>query len=94
MSKAFADPRDANYIASANQPHAAALASDYTALGIQLERRGIKIDEITQRRRQIQGGRSLLGRRHGRHALRPLSRDRASRATCSRSSRTARSSTS
>ena len=40
MSKGFADPRDASYIASANQPHAAALAADYTALGIQLERRG------------------------------------------------------
>ena len=37
----YADPRDASYIASANQPHAAALASDYAALGAQLERRGI-----------------------------------------------------
>ena len=34
MSKGFADPRDASYIASANQPQAAALATDYTALGI------------------------------------------------------------
>ncbi len=49
---AFADPRDANYIASANQPHAATLASDYAHLGAQLERRGIKIDEIT---RQVAG---------------------------------------
>jgi L-rhamnose isomerase / sugar isomerase len=45
---AFADPRDANYIASANQAHAAALAADYAALGTQLERRGIAIDEITR----------------------------------------------
>ena len=45
---AFADPRDANYIASANQPHAAALVADYAHLGTQLERRGIKIDEITK----------------------------------------------
>jgi len=48
MSKAFADPRDANYIASANEPQAAAHASDYTALGLQLERRGVKIDDITR----------------------------------------------
>jgi L-rhamnose isomerase/sugar isomerase len=45
----FADPRDANYIASANRPHAAALAGDYTALGVQLQRRGIAIDEITRK---------------------------------------------
>jgi L-rhamnose isomerase/sugar isomerase len=45
----FADPRDANYIASANKPHAAALAGDYTALGVQLQRRGIAIDEITRK---------------------------------------------
>jgi L-rhamnose isomerase/sugar isomerase len=44
----YADPRDATYIASANQPHAAALASDYAALGAQLERRGIRIDDITR----------------------------------------------
>jgi L-rhamnose isomerase/sugar isomerase len=48
MSKGFADPRDANYIASANQPQASTVSSDYTALGIQLERRGIKIDDITR----------------------------------------------
>ena len=45
---AFADPRDANYIASANKPHAATLATDYTALGVQLQRRGIAIDDITR----------------------------------------------
>jgi L-rhamnose isomerase/sugar isomerase len=45
----FADPRDANYIASANEPHASALAADYTALGVQLQRRGISIDEITRK---------------------------------------------
>jgi L-rhamnose isomerase/sugar isomerase len=45
---AFADPRDANNIASANQPHAAALAADYAHLGTQLERRGVKIDDISQ----------------------------------------------
>ena len=45
---AFADPRDANYIASANKAHAAALAADYAALGAQLERRGIAIDDITR----------------------------------------------
>jgi L-rhamnose isomerase/sugar isomerase len=45
---AFADPRDANYIASANKAHAPALATDYTALGAQLERRGIAIDEVTR----------------------------------------------
>src|SRR5215213_5320054 len=44
----YADPRDANYLASANKPLAGALSSDYTALGAQLERRGIKIDEITR----------------------------------------------
>jgi L-rhamnose isomerase/sugar isomerase len=44
----YADPRDASYIASANQPHASALASDYAALGAQLERRGIRIDDITR----------------------------------------------
>ena len=45
---AFADPRDANYIASANKAHAAALAADYAALGTQLERRGVAIDDITR----------------------------------------------
>jgi len=45
----FADPRDANYIASANKSHASALAADYTALGVQLQRRGISIDEITRK---------------------------------------------
>src|SRR6188508_1957349 len=48
MAKAFADPRDASFIASANQSHAAALSSDYVALGTQLERRGINIDDVTR----------------------------------------------
>src|SRR5689334_19013785 len=46
---AFADPRDANYIASANKPHAAALTADYNALGLQLARRGVDIDDVTRR---------------------------------------------
>jgi len=45
---AYADPRDANYIASANKARAAALATDYSALGAQLQRRGINIDDITR----------------------------------------------
>src|SRR6185436_11140819 len=45
---AFADPRDANYIASANKPQAAALAADYAALGTQLARRGVDIDAVTR----------------------------------------------
>jgi L-rhamnose isomerase / sugar isomerase len=45
---AYADPRDASYIASANQPHAATLAADYAHLGEQLERRGIRIDDVTR----------------------------------------------
>ena len=45
---AFADPRDANFIASANKPHAAALAADYAALGTQLARRGVDIDAVTR----------------------------------------------
>jgi L-rhamnose isomerase/sugar isomerase len=45
---AFADPRDPDYIASANQPQAAALAADYAALGTQLARRGVNIDDITR----------------------------------------------
>ena len=45
---AHADPRDANTIASANKPHAAALAADYSHLGEQLERRGVKIDDVTR----------------------------------------------
>ena len=48
MSAPFADPRDANYIASANQPHAAPLAADYAHLGQQLARSGIQIDEVTK----------------------------------------------
>jgi L-rhamnose isomerase/sugar isomerase len=44
----YADPRDASYIASANKPHAAALAADYAALGAQLQRRGIDIDGVTR----------------------------------------------
>jgi len=46
---AFADPRDANYIASANKPHAATLTADYNALGLQLARRGVDIDDVTRR---------------------------------------------
>jgi len=46
---AFADPRDANYIASANKTHAGTLATDYMALGAQLARRGHSIDDITRR---------------------------------------------
>src|SRR3954467_2456492 len=46
---AFADPRDANHIASANKPYAAALARDYAALGEQLQRRAVDIDDITRR---------------------------------------------
>jgi L-rhamnose isomerase/sugar isomerase len=48
MSSAFADPRDANFIASANQPLAADLAADYANLGAQLARRGVDIDAITK----------------------------------------------
>ncbi len=48
MSAAFADPRDANFIASANQPLAADLAADYANLGAQLARRGVDIDAITK----------------------------------------------
>jgi L-rhamnose isomerase / sugar isomerase len=44
----YADPRDANYIASANKAHAAALTADYTTLGMQLARRSVDIDEITR----------------------------------------------
>ena len=44
----YADPRDANTIASANKPHAAALAADYSHLGEQLARRGVNIDEVTR----------------------------------------------
>jgi L-rhamnose isomerase/sugar isomerase len=44
----YADPRDASTIASANQPLSAALAADYSHLGEQLERRGIRIEEITK----------------------------------------------
>jgi L-rhamnose isomerase / sugar isomerase len=45
---AYADPRDANYIASANQSQSAALAADFTHLGTQLARRGVDIDAITK----------------------------------------------
>jgi L-rhamnose isomerase/sugar isomerase len=45
---AYADPRDASYIASANHSHAAALAADYAHLGAQLERRGVRIEEVTR----------------------------------------------
>src|SRR5688572_18277303 len=48
MSAPFADPRDANYIASANQSHMAALSADYTHLGTQLARRGVDIDAVTR----------------------------------------------
>ena len=44
----YADPRDASTIASANEPHSAALEADYAHLGEQLERRGVRIDEITK----------------------------------------------
>ncbi|HEV8442537.1 MAG TPA: L-rhamnose catabolism isomerase [Steroidobacteraceae bacterium] len=46
---AFADPRDANFIASANKLHAAALSTDYAALGTQLARRGVDIGDVTRR---------------------------------------------
>jgi L-rhamnose isomerase / sugar isomerase len=45
----YADPRDANYIASANKAHAATQAADYAALGMQLARRQVDIDDITRR---------------------------------------------
>jgi len=45
----YADPRDANYIASANKAHAATQAADYAALGLQLARRQLDIDQITRR---------------------------------------------
>lgn len=44
----FKDPRDVNYIASANESLKAHQASDYAMLGSMLERRGIDIDRITQ----------------------------------------------
>jgi len=44
-----ADPRDANYIASANKALAATQAADYATLGMQLARRQIDIDDITRR---------------------------------------------
>jgi L-rhamnose isomerase/sugar isomerase len=40
-------PRDPNYIAAVNAPHADDLASDYSMLGGMLERRGIDIEHIT-----------------------------------------------
>jgi L-rhamnose isomerase / sugar isomerase len=43
----YADPRDANYIASSNKSQADALNADYTTLGMQLARRNIDIDEVT-----------------------------------------------
>jgi L-rhamnose isomerase/sugar isomerase len=49
MSMNYADPRDVSYIASANKSQATALATDYAALGAQLQRRGIAIDEITRK---------------------------------------------
>lgn len=45
---AYADPRDAQVIASANKPHAAALSADYAHLGDQLARRGVNIDDVTR----------------------------------------------
>ena len=48
MSATFADPRDANFVASANQAHSRTLAADYAHLGEQLARGGIQIDEITR----------------------------------------------
>jgi len=45
----YADPRDANYIASSNKAHAATQAADYAALGLQLARRQVDIDQITRR---------------------------------------------
>src|SRR5689334_18355790 len=45
---AYADPRDANYIASANQSQSAALSADYAHLGAQLARRGVNIETVTQ----------------------------------------------
>jgi L-rhamnose isomerase / sugar isomerase len=53
----YADPRDANYIAAANHPHAATLAADYARLGEQLARRGIAIDDVT---RQVAGFRVAI----------------------------------
>lgn len=44
----FKDPRDADYIASANESLKAHQTTDYSMLGSVLERRGIDIDRITQ----------------------------------------------
>ncbi len=43
-----ADPRSADYIAAGNAGHASELNSDYEALGKQLQRRGIEIEQITR----------------------------------------------
>jgi L-rhamnose isomerase/sugar isomerase len=48
MTRNPADPRDKSYIADANSSLRQDLDADYAALGAQLARRGINIDDITQ----------------------------------------------
>ena len=62
--------------ATDNAARIADLKRDYEHLGEQLARRGIDIDAIKRKVAALRRRRPLLGRRHRRHALCPLSRRR------------------
>ena len=69
-------PYHDDFIAEQNRARLAALDEDYAALARQLARRGLDIEAIDARRDGLRRRRADLGRRHGRHALRALSRPR------------------
>ena len=67
---------DTRLVEKDNAAREAALKRDYDALGERLDRRGIAIDAIRDKVAGFRRRHAVLGRRHRRHALCPLSRRR------------------
>ena len=63
-------------IAEQNRKAQAWLDEDYEHLARVLRRRSVDIEDLTARARRISGGRAVVGRWHGRHAVRALPRPR------------------
>jgi len=82
------DPRGRNFIAGANAPLEATLASEFDALGESLKRRGVDIEQITQKVARFGVAIPSWASARVERALR-ASPVPASRAMCSRGSRTA-----
>ena len=66
----------ADFIADHNRTRLADHREDFEALARKLARRGLDPEALVRGRDGLRRRRAELGRRHGRHALRPLSRSR------------------